>query len=212
MNADHHPDPWGTYRNVIEERLASCADYLSRLQRSLSGEIAPDRHYFNDKATQLQSAARDLVHVAQDVERWLGECGDLFDIDTPDGRYATACTLPMDHPGEHDDCDETTVGARLRSATRRLAERGDQTSNRLAWLTTRTDQDVALGRSSSPEDREALREIEGGLRELSDDAAHLAAGVATFHRQTVPMADRHAEALRARLDRPVERPGPDLRL
>jgi hypothetical protein len=42
--------PWGPYRATIEDHLDICADYLSRLRRSLAGEIAPDRHYFADKA------------------------------------------------------------------------------------------------------------------------------------------------------------------
>jgi hypothetical protein len=209
MNANNGTDPWGAYRHVIEDRLASCADYLSRLQRSLSGESAPDRHYFNDKAAQLLDAARDLVHAGQDVERWLGECGILFEVDSPEGRNATECTLPVDHPGEHAEVTDTTVGPRLRTAARRIAERGDQMSNRLAWLTMRGDRNLVLGRSSDPDDREALREIEGRLRDLSDDTAHLAGGVATFQGQTQPAAERAAEALRHRLNRFTERPGPD---
>jgi hypothetical protein len=45
------PDPWGPYLAAIEGHLDTCADYLGRLRRSLAGEIAPDRHYFADKAT-----------------------------------------------------------------------------------------------------------------------------------------------------------------
>lgn len=205
MNANNGADPWGTHRHVIEDRLGSCADYLSRLQRSLSGEIAPDRHYFNDKAAQLLDAARNLVHAGQDVERWLGECRTLLEIDSPEGRHATECTLPVDHPGDHDEVSEATVGPRLRTAARRISARGDQMSNRLAWLSMRGDRDVALGRHSDPDDREAMREIERRLRDLSDDTAHLAGGVATFHRQTQPAhrqtqpaSSLQAEALRER--------------
>jgi hypothetical protein len=40
MNNDRPVDTWGPYRAAIEDHLASCADYLDRLQRSLAGEIA----------------------------------------------------------------------------------------------------------------------------------------------------------------------------
>jgi hypothetical protein len=40
----------GPYRATIEDHPDTCADYLGRLRRSLTGEIAPDRHYFADKA------------------------------------------------------------------------------------------------------------------------------------------------------------------
>lgn len=42
--------PWGAWHGSIAADLASAADYLSRCQRSLAGEIAPDRFYFADKA------------------------------------------------------------------------------------------------------------------------------------------------------------------
>jgi hypothetical protein len=59
--------PWGPYRATIEDHLDICADYLSRLRRSLAGEIAPDRHYFADKAHQLHVAARPLFGGQRDV-------------------------------------------------------------------------------------------------------------------------------------------------
>jgi hypothetical protein len=54
-------DPWGPYRATIEDHLDTCGDYLDRLRRSLAGEIAPDRHYFADKAHHLHTAARRMV-------------------------------------------------------------------------------------------------------------------------------------------------------
>ena len=62
MDSNTRPDdPWGPYRSTIEDDLATCADYLGRLQRSLAGEIAPDRHYFHDKVHQLQKRATPRV-------------------------------------------------------------------------------------------------------------------------------------------------------
>lgn len=45
---------WGPYRSVIEERLVACEDSLGRLRRSFTGEIAPDRFYFGDKACAMR--------------------------------------------------------------------------------------------------------------------------------------------------------------
>src|SRR4051794_28803429 len=90
-------DPWGAWRGGIAERLASCADYLSRCQRSLAGEIAPDRHYFEMKARALRDAAIGLVQRCSDVERWLCECGAEFQIaeSGDDGLAVSAsCALP----------------------------------------------------------------------------------------------------------------------
>ena len=55
-------DPWHPYRSTVEDHLGSCTDYLGRLRRSLAGEIAPDRHYFADKAHQLHAATRRIAH------------------------------------------------------------------------------------------------------------------------------------------------------
>lgn len=64
----------GPYRAAIEDHLASCADYLDRLQRSLAGEIAPDRHYFRSKAHQLELVVPSLVRRTQDIEGRLDAC------------------------------------------------------------------------------------------------------------------------------------------
>jgi hypothetical protein len=98
------PDPWGPYRATLEDHLDTCADYLGRLLRSLGGEIAPDRHYFADKAHQLQTAARRMVRIVQDIDRWLGECGTTVEHDDAEGtRVIGECTLPAGHDGTHDE-------------------------------------------------------------------------------------------------------------
>jgi hypothetical protein len=84
------PDPWGPYRATIEDQFDTCADYLGRLRRSLAGEIAPDRHYFADKAHQLHTAARRMVRIAQDIDRWLGECPTTVEHTDSGGTRFTA--------------------------------------------------------------------------------------------------------------------------
>ena len=97
------PDPWGPYRATMEDHLGTCADYLGRLRRSLAGEIAPDRHYFADKAHQLHTAARRMVRIVQDIDRWLGECAATIEHADADGtRFTAECTLPAGHQGDHD--------------------------------------------------------------------------------------------------------------
>jgi hypothetical protein len=107
------PDPWGPHRATIEDHLASCADNLSRLRRSLAGEVAPDRHYLADKAHQLHSSARPMVHIVQDVNRRLGECAATVEHDEADGRrLITERTLPAGHQGRHDDGAVSLAGRR----------------------------------------------------------------------------------------------------
>ena len=62
---------WGEYQSHVEDALASCVDYGGRLQRSLRGEIAPDRHYFLSKAHALEEATNHLVRRCEEIERWI---------------------------------------------------------------------------------------------------------------------------------------------
>ena len=98
------PDPWAPYRDHIEGRLASCADSLSRLSRSLAGEIAPDRHYFGEKARALRDAAGALVEACIDVEHWIGQCGVEFVVDQGEDVWGV-CVLSAGHAGPHDDTE-----------------------------------------------------------------------------------------------------------
>lgn len=50
-----------------------CVDYVGRLQRSLAGEIAPDRYYFLEKAHELQYWATNLVQRCEEIEGWVAE-------------------------------------------------------------------------------------------------------------------------------------------
>jgi hypothetical protein len=104
MRHERHAGPGGPYRAAIEDHLDSSADYLGRLRRSLAGGIAPDRHYFADKAHQLHNAARRMLRIVQDIDHWLGECGTTLEHDEADGtRLIGECTLPAGHDGPHDD-------------------------------------------------------------------------------------------------------------
>jgi len=58
-------DAWGEYRSAVTDGVATCADYLGRLERSLSGEAASDRAYFAARAISLHEAARDLVRLSR---------------------------------------------------------------------------------------------------------------------------------------------------
>ena len=60
---------WGNYQSRVEDALASCVVYVGRLQRSLRGEIAPDRHYFLSKGYALQEVTTHLVGRCQEIER-----------------------------------------------------------------------------------------------------------------------------------------------
>ena len=62
---------WGEHRPYIGDALERCSDYVSRLQRSIQGEIAPDRHYFVEKTSALKEWAIVLVARCEETERWI---------------------------------------------------------------------------------------------------------------------------------------------
>lgn len=121
MTDGNSPDPWGPFRSLIAEALDSCGDYLGRLFRSFSGEIANDRHYFTEKAVQLRDASCRLLERCDDVELWLRQCGaqvhqTYADKAGEEHRYETECDLRAGHEGPHRS-DEPSP-----SPARRLAE------------------------------------------------------------------------------------------
>ena len=61
----------GEHLPYIEDALERCADYVGRLQRSIEGEIAPDRHYFVEIASALKEWAAVLVARCEETERWI---------------------------------------------------------------------------------------------------------------------------------------------
>ena len=102
-------DPWHPYRSTVEDHLGTCTDDLGALRRSLAGEIAPDRHYFADKAHHLHAAAGRMVRLVQDIDSWLGECTAQTDHVDPDGeRYVVGCTLSAGYRGP----DESSASCR----------------------------------------------------------------------------------------------------
>jgi hypothetical protein len=59
------------YQPYIGDALECYADYVGRLQRSIDGEIAPDRHYFVEKASAPRAWATVPITRCQESERWI---------------------------------------------------------------------------------------------------------------------------------------------
>ena len=175
MNHDRPVATWGPYRAAIEDHLASCADYLDRLQRSLAGEIAPDRHYFRSKAHQLELVARSLVRRAQDIEGWLDACDAPVVRNEPGASHVATCELPRGHRGAHDDNPPASAAQQARDAARDLSDLAAQTSHHLGWLTPVVDRTHLAGdKHVTPEDRESLHDLSKTLERISHDARRLA--------------------------------------
>jgi hypothetical protein len=174
----HRPvDAWGPYRPAIEDHLASCADYLGRLQRSLAGEIAPDRHYFRSKAHQLEQVARSLVRRAQDIERWLDACEAPVVCHEPGASHVATCELPRGHRGAHDDNPPPTGAEQARDAARDLTDLAAQASDRLGWLAPLVDRADATGEVADRSPNESLLEVSTLLGRVSRDSRVLATRV-----------------------------------
>lgn len=177
------PDPWGPYRATIEDHLDTCTDYLGRLRRSLAGEIAPERHYFADKAHQLHTAARRMVRIVQDIDRWLGECAATIEhVDADSTRFVSECTLPAGHHGAHDDSDRLLAGRRITGELRDLADAVERISRHFGWTAPDVDRD--------------LTEAPGPVTSSNDALANVAASLDTVARRTTRLAAdvRRAEA------------------
>jgi hypothetical protein len=174
MNNDRPVDTWGPYRAAIEDHLASCADYLDRLQRSLAGEIAPDRHYFRSKAHQLELVTRSLVRRAQDIEGWLDACDSPVVRNEPGASHAT-CELPRGHRGVHDDNPPSTAAEQARDAARDLSDLAAGASHDLGSLTPVVDRShTAVDNRVTPDDCDVLHELSKTLERISQDARRLA--------------------------------------
>ena len=166
-NATTTTGPWGPHHDHVEEGLAHCADYLDRLQRSLAGEIAPDRHYFTTKAAALRAAAVGLLGRARDVERWLGACDAAYGAD---GDEMRSCTRPAGHAGGHDDRPSRAERAGDRAAA--LAALATEVTDGLAWATLAVD-----AGDDSVEVADGLVDAARRLGDLARGAATLAAEV-----------------------------------
>ena len=165
--SDTTTGPWGPYHDHIGEGLAHCADYLGRLQRSLAGEIAPDRHYFTTKAQALRDASTGLLRRARDVERWLGSC------DAGYGTEGGTCALPAGHGDGHGD--GPTPAQRLAERAEGLSAVATEVADTLAWATLALDAGY-----DSPEITDALGGATRQLGQLRRGAGELAEHVAAL--------------------------------
>ena len=168
-NATSTTGPWGPYQDHIGEGLAHCADYLGRLQRSLAGEIAPDRHYFTTKSQALRDAAVGVLRRARDVERWLGSCDADYGADS-DGEELRSCTRLAGHVGGHDNRPSPVERASGRAEA--MAALATEVADGLAWATLAVD-----AVDAGPEVADALLDAARRLGELARGAASLAAEV-----------------------------------
>jgi hypothetical protein len=172
------PDPWGPYRATIEDHLETCADYLGRLRRSLAGEIAPDRHYFADKAHQLHTAAHRMVRIVQDIDGWLGECGVTLEHNDTDGtRFTAECTLPAGHQGAHDDVPVKLFGRHITQDLRDLADAVERISQHFGWTSLALDRGLTGAPRTIANSDDALANLAASLDTVRHRTTRLAADV-----------------------------------
>lgn len=160
-------DPWGSHRAVVTERLSICADFLGRLERSLSGEAAPDRLYFSMKALALYEAARDLVRLTESVEHWLIVCdAPLIHLD-PVRPVEAFCELPRNHLGGQDDQPVPSLAVQVRNNSRLLMDEAEMTARWVNRLGLEADQAQAfeIEREFDPEVHELFEDLQrrGGV-------------------------------------------------
>lgn len=172
------PDPWGPYRATIEDHLDTCADYLGRLRRSPAGEIAPDRHYFADKAHQLHTTARRMVRIVQDIDGWLGECAATVEHADTDGTRSTAeCTLPAGHQSAHDDGDVPLAGRQVTGELLDLADAVKRISQHFGWTAPDVDRDFAGAPGAIAISHDALVNLAASLDTIRHRTTQLAAHI-----------------------------------
>ncbi len=167
-------DSWGVYRPGIESHLATCADYLDRPQRSVAGEIAPDRHYFHDKAHQLHEAVRVLVRRGQDIERWLLACDATVESDEDGHTVVGTCERPSGHTGPHDDGPPREPVEQLCQRARALSDLAELAGYRLGSVAPGVDQQLAVGRTDPHEHLDILRHVASMLAQTGHEAQRLA--------------------------------------
>ena len=161
-------NPWGPHREAVVDGVVSCADYLGRLERSLVGEAATDRHYFAMRAGDLYQSARDLVRLVEETEHALIVCeGTMFWTDER-GSYGSQCELPRNHYGGHDDRPPASLAVQVRDRARELMDRAEWTAAWVNRLGLQSDQRRAFGmeKEFDPEFHEIFLEIEEASRSL----------------------------------------------
>jgi hypothetical protein len=194
MRYERHAGPGGPYRAAIEDHLDSSADYLGRPRRALAGGIAPDRHYFADKAHQLHNAARRMLRIVKDIDHWLGECGTTLEHDQADGtRLIGECTLPAGHDGTHDDNGAgRLLAGRITGELRDLADTVERVSQHFGWSAPTVD----------------LTDAPATVANSRDALANLAVSLDTIGRQTPGSPRRSAPSTSS--PTPHSRAGPHL--
>jgi hypothetical protein len=171
-------DPWGPYRATIEDHLDTCGDYLDRLRRSLSGEIAPDRHNFADKAHELHTAARRLVRIVQDIDAWLGECTATIEHTYADGtRLVADCALPAGHHGPHVDLDAPLPGRQTTGELRDLADTVERISQSFGWTAPHLDRDLTGAAGTTTNSADTLANLATSLDTIRHRTTRLAADI-----------------------------------
>jgi hypothetical protein len=155
-------DPWGPHRAAVAGRLETCSDYLGRLQRSLTGEAAPDRLYFSTRAHDLYEAARDLVRLTEDVEHWLIRCDERLVEVEPDGEVESQCELPRNHYGGHTSHPPEALAAQVRTSAHELMDEAEATARWVNRLGLLSDQRRAfeIEKEFDPEWHEVLDSLE----------------------------------------------------
>jgi hypothetical protein len=133
----HEPmssDPWALDRPRIEGLVASCADYLGRITRSL--QRGTDAHYVTDKAHQLRSAAALLVDACHEGTLDARRCGtDVEQTDDEGEAWVEECALPRGHRGPHSPRRPATPLERAAKEAHELAEQASHVADLLAWCT-----------------------------------------------------------------------------
>lgn len=156
-------DPWGPHRSAIVERVASCANYLGRLQRSLAHEAALDHHYFSSLcAHDLYESARDLVRLIEEVEHLLIVCDELLVNGDESHSSETRCGLPCHHYAGHDDQPLPSLAVQVRDSARGLMDRAEDTASWVNRLGLRSDQRRAfeIEKEFDPESYEVFADLQ----------------------------------------------------
>jgi len=178
MNHDRPVDTWGPYRAAIEDHLASCADYLDRLQRSLAGEIVP---------TATTSVPRPTSS-SWSPGAWCDAPRTSKDGSTPATPRSCATnpapptSRPASCPVDTAASTTTTRPARPRSRPVTLpaisATWPPRPATTWASLTPVVDRAQTAGDNHlTPDDRESLYDLSTTLERISHDARRLAACV-----------------------------------
>lgn len=159
MSAHQCSDPWGRYRPTVEDHFGRCVELLAQLARSLSGEVACDRHCARNLAHQLGEEVAYLIDTMVDVEGWLFHCDaevSWIENGTPCAGY---CELPRGHGGDHvaevDPCPVRYCLEEVRDARDGVVE----AIVRLGWVVRGID----AGELSLVEDRSLLAEADSSL-------------------------------------------------